>query len=158
MSLTTDPNDPRIKRGKPDTQPVPQHDTYLVLSEAERAKGFVRPVRHSYMHVGIAGPKHPTRDLTDEEKARYPQAGYVKFEVYPESEAPRTGRYWTQAQLDSIGKGCGTRTTMGQALSETYAREPDFYGATYCCGCSMHRPVGEAGEFVWEGTQERVGT
>ena len=45
---------------------------------------------------------------------------------------------------------CGTATTMGPALAETYARDPKFYGATYCVGCQMHRPVGERGEFVWE--------
>lgn len=156
--VTDDPNHPEVKRGPPDDTPVPQHDTYLVLSEAERAKGFVRPVRYGYVHVGIAGPKYPLRDLTDEENARYPEAGYVKFEQYPESESPALGRYWLQKQLDSIGKGCGTLTTMGRELSETYAREPGFYGSTYCCGCHMHRPVGEAGEFVWDGTQIRVGT
>ena len=31
---------------------------------------------------------------------------------------------------------------MGDALSETYARNPKFYGATYCVFCRMHRPVG----------------
>ena len=158
MSLTDDPNDPRIKRGGADETPGPQHDTYLVLSNEERAKGFVRPVRRSYVHVGIAGPKHPLRDLADEEKDRYGQYGYVKFEAYPESASPGTGRFWTKAQLDSIGKGCGALTTMGQALAETYARNPAFYGATYCCGCSKHRPVGSAGEFVWDGTDIRVGT
>jgi hypothetical protein len=157
VSLTDNADDPRVKRGAPDTQPVPQHETYLVLSEAERAKGFVRPVRLSYRHVGIAGPKHPLRDLTDEEKAAN-GARYAKYETYPESESPLVGRYWMQEQLDSIGKGCGTVTTMGQALAETYAREPGFYGATYCCGCMMHRPVGDDGEFVWDGTTERVGT
>lgn len=29
-----------------------QHGAYWVLSEAERAKGFVRPVRDAYVHVG----------------------------------------------------------------------------------------------------------
>jgi hypothetical protein len=38
---------------------------------------------------------------------------------------------------------------MGLALSETYARQPDFYGATYCCACRMHLPVGENGQFTW---------
>src|SRR5688500_9223864 len=33
---------------------------------------------------------------------------------------------------------CGTVTTMGRALSETYARDPKFYGATFCCGCNRH--------------------
>jgi hypothetical protein len=47
---------------------------------------------------------------------------------------------------------------MGQALAETYARQPDFYSATFCCACGAHFPVGEHGEFVWEGTRdERVG-
>jgi hypothetical protein len=85
-----------------DEQPVPQNPVYLVLSEAERAKGFVRPYRDTYVHVG----------------------------------------------------GCGAVTTMGRALSETYARDPRFYGATYCVGCSKHRPVAE---FVWAGTADRLG-
>ena len=81
------------------------HPSYWVLSESERAKGFVRPVRSSYLH-----------------------------------------------------SRCGTVTTMGRALSETYARDPKFYGATYCCSCCAHFPVGEHGEFTWEGTSEKVGT
>jgi hypothetical protein len=47
---------------------------------------------------------------------------------------------------------------MGTALAETYARDPAFYGATYCAGCGRHRPVGPDGEFVWDGTTEKVGT
>ncbi len=78
---------------------------YVVLSEEERAKGFVRPVRRSYRH-----------------------------------------------------DKCGVVTTMGQALAETYARDPYFYSGTFCCGCVSHFPVGEDGEFVWDGTDERVGT
>lgn len=78
---------------------------YVVLSAEERAKGFVRPVRHSYIH-----------------------------------------------------DKCGTVTTMGQALAETYAREPAFYGGTFCSGCRAHFPVGAAGEFTWDGTDQKVGT
>lgn len=52
--------------------------------------------------------------------------------------------------------GCGTFTTMGQALAETYARDPSFYGATYCVGCKKHRPVGKNGEFVWDGPYDPV--
>ena len=44
---------------------------------------------------------------------------------------------------------CGSVTTMGGAIADTYARDPHFYGATFCVRCSMHRPVGEDGEFVW---------
>jgi hypothetical protein len=107
MSLTTDPADPRLGHGSNDT-PVPQNEAYLVLSEEERAKGFVRPLRRAYLHVGLDGKS-----------------------------------------------GCGTLTIMGLALCETYARDPKFYGATYCCGCQMHRPVAE---FIWDHDGEVVGS
>lgn len=150
MPLTTDPNDPRLGRGV-DTHPTPQHEVYLVLSEEERAKGFVRPYRDRYIHVGQQ-PQHPLRDLAPEEQERYKDAGYVKFEAYPEGGSV-TGRYWTQKQLDT--KGCGTETVMGRELSETYARNPRFYGATYCVSCQKHLPVAE---FVWSVDGQVVGS
>ncbi len=132
-----------------------QQQDYVVLTPEERAKGFVRPVRRSYQHVGPLGPKYQLRELTDEQKARYADVGYVAFEPYPESESSAVGRYWVQSQLDSAGKGCGTVTTMGPALAETYARDPKFYSGTFCCGCGKHFQVDE---FVWDGTTERVGS
>jgi hypothetical protein len=99
--LTTDPNHPDLCHG-PDTAPGPQCKVYLVLSDEEIAKGFVRPVRQSYIHTK-----------------------------------------------------CGALTKMGLKLAETYASNPKFYGATYCCGCGQHFPVGE---FVWDGTNEIVGS
>lgn len=53
---------------------------------------------------------------------------------------------------------CGSVTTMGQALAETYARCPDFYSGTFCCHCGTHFPVGANGEFTWVGTDQKVGT
>lgn len=154
MPITTDPNDPRLQWGPEDKEPHPQNEVYLVLSDEERARGFVRPVRRSYKHVGKQ-TKYPLRDLTDEEKERYKQFGYVKREDYPDSESPLTGKYWTQAELDKIGAGCGTVTTMGQAIAETYARDPNFYGATYCVHCQKHLPVDE---FVWVDDGTPVGS
>jgi len=141
MPVTTDPSDPRLGHGGDDT-PGPQNEVYLVLSEEERAKGFVRPVRRTYKHVGLQ-PKYPMRDLTDREHELYDSEGYVKFEIYPEG-SKAIGKFWTQVDLDN--HGCGTITSMGQAIAETYARSPHFYGATYCVGCQKHLPVGE---FVW---------
>lgn len=103
MGITEDPNDPRLTRG-PDEAPVEQAPVYLVLSDSERAAGFVRPVRSSYVHTT-----------------------------------------------------CGASTRMNAAIAETYAREPFFYGSTYCCVCQMHRPVGEFGEFIWD-DGSKVGT
>lgn len=148
MSITDDPKHPGIN--------VPtasgQNETYLVLSEAERAKGFVRPYRDAYRHVGTR-PTHPLHDLTAAERERYGQYGYVKHEAYPESDSPVVGRYWTQAQLDA--PRCGAVTTMGRALSETYARDPGFYGSTFCCSCEKHFPVRE---FVWDADGKVVGS
>ncbi len=126
---------------------------YIVLCSEEREKGFVRPYRDSYRHVGTR-PSHPTRELTEEEHRQYDQYGYVAFEAYPPSESSVTGRFWTKAQLES---GCGQVTTMNRALSETYARKPDFYGATFCAACHGHFPVGEHGEFVWTADGTKVG-
>jgi hypothetical protein len=151
----------------PEDAPVPterklgdgQHADHWVLCETERAKGFVRPVREKYQHVGIAGPKFPLRDLTDEERERTAGSGWVKFEPYPAGyKGSATGRYWTQAKIDSIGKGCGTVTSMPRSIAETYARSPGYYGSTFCCGCGTYLKVGVDGEFVWDGTTERVGT
>lgn len=152
MPTTTDPNDPRLEYGS-DDKPRPQAAVYLVLSEEERAKGFVRPLRRAYKHVGPSGPKHPLRDLTDEEKALWKDE-YAKFEIYPEGSRA-VGKFWTQAQLDSIANGCGEITIMAPEIAETYARNPHFYGATYCMRCQMHLPVDE---FVWTDDNTRVGS
>lgn len=102
MTLTTDPSDPRLSHYNGEETPGPQNEVYLVLSEEERAKGFARPVRRSYVHAT-----------------------------------------------------CGEETTMGMAIAETYARDPKFYGATYCCACRAHFPVAE---FTWSDSTEKVGS
>jgi hypothetical protein len=151
----------RSKRELTTGDPVPEDDShtellpsgqqkgYVVLSEEERRKGFVRPVRCSYKHVGVR-PRHATRELTAEEKKQYADYHYVLKEINPDGNS---GRYWTEKQLHS---GCGTVTTMGRALAETYARDPEFYGGTFCCGCGTHLPLEE---FVWcDNPDEVVGS
>lgn len=145
--LTTDRNEPLLN----ETDSSGQNKAYLVLSEEERQKGFVRPVRNSYTHVGKS-PKYPLRDLTEDEQKQYAQFGYVKYEEYPEELKPLSGRFWTRKDLNGR---CGTTTTMGQALAETYARNPKFYGSTFCVHCGAHFSVDE---FVWSGTDEPVGS
>lgn len=82
-----------------------QHTSYWVLNDDERRKGFVRPVRESYVH-----------------------------------------------------SRCGAVTRMAREIAETYARDPSFYGATFCVRCRSHFPVGAEGEFTWDGSDEKVGT
>ena len=50
---------------------------------------------------------------------------------------------------------CGTVTTMGIELAETYARDPNFYSGTMCIHCRTHFPLDQ---FVWAGTDEVLGT
>ena len=161
MSLTTDPKDPKLKEGQKNE--TGQHDIYLVLSEEERKKGFVRPVRTSYVHVGKKlHYKGIHRMLSESEKNEYPDKKYIAVMTIMTKEDGSFlgGSYVTQKELDAYNSGkliggCGTTTTMGLSLSETYARDPNFYGATFCCGCNRHLPVDE---FVWSGTDEIVGS
>lgn len=167
MSLTSDPNDPCLKEGQKDKG---QNECYLVLSEEERAKGFVRPYRDAYIHVGKKvekkGEIRPLEEglegLSEFSKNSYSREnGYAAYLKYPESESCLTGKFLTKQELeaflsnkDTVG-GCGSVTTMGRALSETYARNPKFYGATYCAGCNTHLPIGE---FTWKEDGEILGS
>ena len=94
--VTSDRSDPGLN----EIVPGGQQAKYLVLSEEERAQGFVRPVRRKYRHIV-----------------------------------------------------CGSVTTMGKAIAETYARDPHFYGGTFCCNCGKHflLHIGDAPQFIWHG-------
>ena len=100
VTLSGKPADLEFSKYSGAPQPIDpstgMHLDYWVLSEEERAKGFIRPVRRTYIH-----------------------------------------------------EKCGEATTMGIALAETYARNPNFYGATFCAAiqCRKHFPVGINGEF-----------
>lgn len=50
MGITTDPNDPRLTHGN-DSTPVKQAEVYLVMSDADVAKGYVKPYRDTYRHA-----------------------------------------------------------------------------------------------------------
>lgn len=104
-----------------------QYSSYIVLCEEERQKGFVRPYRDAYKHIGrLETIISDGREKPDQ----------------PHEHQHRVG-------------GCGTVTTMGRALSETYARDPLFYGSTFCVRCNAHFPVAE---FVWTADSLPVGS
>ncbi len=83
-------------------KPDGQQRGYVVLTQAERDKGFVRPVRQVYIHIV-----------------------------------------------------CRATIRMATSIAETFARNPKFYSGTYCYNCNKHLPLKE---FVWEGTNEMVGS
>lgn len=53
---------------------------------------------------------------------------------------------------------CNTVSVMSLELAETYARDPTCYPGIFCCGCLETLPVGKDGEFVWNGSTDKVGT
>jgi hypothetical protein len=67
MSVTSDPNDPRLTRGADPTDgpSVPQAPAYLVLPEEERARGFVRPFRDRYWHTACGAVTTMTRAIAE---------------------------------------------------------------------------------------------
>lgn len=144
MSETSDPKlctttgEPVDKVRAEQTEATGQHKGYIVLCAEERAKGFVRPYRDTYKHVGPnicglhVGP--------DGARVCYMDPGHAG--ACGTATGPRP-------------QACRSVTTMGRALSETYARDPKFYGATFCCGCNRHLPVAE---FTWTADGERVGS
>lgn len=58
---TTDRDDPRLKQ----VGPTGQQEAYLVLSDEERAKGFVRPFRDSYVHDRCGTLTKMSRDISE---------------------------------------------------------------------------------------------
>jgi hypothetical protein len=54
-----------------------------------------------------------------------------------------------------VHKTCGVATRIGPKIAETYARDPSFYGMTYCTKCQQHRAVQE---FYWATDNEDVGS
>lgn len=124
-----------------------QQEGYVVLSAEERAKGFVKPLRRSYLHSGLQAPA-ALRDLTADEKAKW-GSDWAKYDPSYPKRGPHSlgGKFWTQEQVDRIGKGCGAITTMATSIAETYARDPRFYSGTFCCSCGAHFDLNE---FTWE--------
>ena len=137
QKMCTTTGEPVEKVRAEQTEATGQHKGYIVLCPDERAKGFVRPYRDAYKHVG-----------------HLPNCqDYKRPEGVMGGPCLNCGR----PQPEHVGRngGCGSVTTMGRALSETYARDPSFYGATFCCSCNRHLPVAE---FVWTADGAQVGS
>ena len=141
------------------TEKVGQHKDYIVLCPDERAKGFVRPYRDKYIHAG----REVCGAYLDPKQIRDTKEFWEVCAQEPKHEGPCGSPFYGDLlpseaqQIHSTHRkgGCGAETRMGQALSETYARDPSFYGATFCVRCNQHLPVDE---FVWSADGETVGS
>lgn len=71
------------------------------------------------------------------------------------NEEERKNGWIRPLRTSYVHNACGRVTRMGMELCETYAREPKFYGKTFCVGCRAHLPVCE---FRWVEDNEVVGS
>ena len=104
--------------------------------------------------------ENPRTTLTDGTKV-YPEHRDIKPESGQQkdyvvlAEEERAKGYVRPVRRTYEHLKCGSVTTMAQTLAETYARDPKFYDGTFCVKCRTHFPVAE---FVWEGSEELVGS
>lgn len=107
--------------------------------------------------------EEPKRTLTDgspvtpDHRKIDPQTGMQKAYVVLSAEERAKG-FVRPVRVAYRHQTCGVVTRMSRSIAETYARDPGFYSGTYCVECRDHFPVGADGEFVWDGTAEKVGT
>jgi hypothetical protein len=102
------------------------------VSDRQLTTGEPVPEDGSHMKLRPDGQQEGYVVLTPEERAK----GFIQ---------PVRNKY--------VHKTCGVVTRMGDALSETYARDPWFYSGTFCVGCGTHFPLAE---FTWSGTDESL--
>ena len=107
-----------------------------------------RPARPGFEHASAPSPADPVTGqsasywiMSPEERAK----GFVR---------PVGFAYWHDR--------CGTVTSMTRDIAETFARDPKFYGTTFCVQCGGQFAIGRNGQFFWmdggEVTNEKVGT
>lgn len=124
------------------------HENAMSLAECENCN---REARKTLTDGRQIYPGH--REIIQEGERKGQQKDYVVL-----AEEERAKGFVRPVRDSYKHLKCGGITTMGRTLAETYARNPAFYTGTYCCHCGSHFPVGVNGEFVWKGTDEKVGT
>lgn len=93
-------------------------------------------------------PKWLTTDPTDQRLGHSiddePVEQNDAYLVLPDEEL-ESDKLVTKLRVDYVHI-CGTVTTIDMRIAKTWARDPNFYGATYCTSCKEHRPLSE---FKW---------
>ncbi len=107
----------------------------------------VTPDQHWTKGTGL------TTDRNDPDLHVKKDNGQYKKHIVTEN----TGTYIRPIRTKYIHDTCGVETVMGEDIAKTYAKDPTFYGSTFCVGtkCKDYFPVGE---FKWSDTEDRVGS
>lgn len=137
-----------------------RHLAYLMIRKADEAERDAKQKYWQEQEAKMPPVDRTARTLTDGspetpdhreiDPATGMQKGYIVL-----SAGERAKGFVRPVRRTYTHATCGTDTTMGLALAETYARDPSFYGGTFCCTCRAHFPLDQ---FVWEGTDEKLGT
>lgn len=99
-----------------------------------------------------------TTDPNDPRLRQYREDGQQQTHIIMNDAERKLAGFIRPVRTAYKHEKCGTVTSMPRSFAETYAVDPTFYGATFCVGCRGYFPVGANGEFVWDGTDEKVGT
>lgn len=108
-------------------------------------------MRHTAKGLTVADPPATPAPTTE----RLPDADHWVLGPSERAEPVRPVR------TSYIHLVCGGDTRMPRACAETYARQPSYYGSTFCCWCRDYFPVGAppTGQFVWKDSRtDYVGT
>lgn len=133
---------------QPESEEWTKERDEVVARLVEQVKPEVPPVDRSARVLSDGSPETP--DHREINPATGQQKGYIVL-----TAEERTKGFVRPVRRTYKHKVCGTTTTMAQSIAETYARDPEFYSGTFCCYCRSHFPLNE---FVWDGTNEQVGS
>lgn len=109
----------------------------LEVDRSQQQLGSGKPVPPDHSHAKInpkTGMQQEYVVLTPEERAK----GFIR-----------------PVRLVYTHLTCKMDTRIMMDIAETYARDPKFYDGTFCFHCRLHLPLHE---FVWQGTDIKVGT
>jgi len=127
------------------------YDEVRDLKEKEwraQQEATVPPVDRSARVLADGSPE------TDDHREINPSTGQQKGYIVLSAEERAKG-FIRPVRRTYRHKTCNTITTCSLSIAETYARDPFFYSGTFCCTCLKHFPLTE---FIWEGSDEQVGT
>jgi hypothetical protein len=132
-----------------------RHLAELLLRNAAQAE--TQAMRKAAEAIPVDRSKRVLTDgspVTEDHREINPATGQQKGYVVLRAEERAKG-FVRPVRRSYKHTHCGVVTHMGVALAETYARDPGFYSGTFCVRCSAHFPLDQ---FVWEGTNEQVGS
>ncbi len=147
--MTTNRNDPLLRQIVAEGPRKGQQEAYLVLSDEERAKGFVRPVRCSYKHLACGGVTRMGQDIA-ETYARNPRFYSGTFCVHCGTHFDLVERKAEKCLACDGDGGEWVEGMKGGTASE------DWHSCQTCHGQQTVFTLAPA--FLWEPDGEPVGS